>query len=237
MSENEIVAPVPVPAPLSLRDQVSSTAGGGFLESLRIIMGTSDIMKQEDSEARPGQWLLGKDKVLPKELPVFIGPWRYHAMRFKDNSVDVESFNLSPNSSFNPERNDWNHPDGFTQPYSDIKECVVPDNGMKLRNLCGFDILFYFPDIKKYGFYFIAGTAKTMPKPSIQDACIDNPNRLAYLGTRLHEGRNHSWYLPTIRLNVTVPEGHVWDEEVLKKFLDPGIIDPIMGTNLTSRPR
>jgi len=215
------------------QELINSQSAGGFIPGIRIIQGMSEILK-ENRDARQGQWSLMSD-LLPEELHVIIGPYRFHALRMKNNKVDLEDFNFTKDvSKYNPRENRWTHgPD--TPDFKIIKTKVIPDsNTTTVKNLTGFDVLLFLQDTQKYAHYFIASTALTMTPTFVQ--MLSNPGRQGVLGSYLHKGGKHSWWLPKLILKTETIE-HKWDEEVLKDFLEPSKIYDPAGPNENARPR
>ena len=215
--------------PTDMMTDLVKSQSKGFIPGIRIASGTSDVVNDPESGIRVGEFYCNKDS-LGREFKAVIGPWRYHALRMKENKIDLESFCITPNSRFNPEKNEWLHPDGFTPNFKEIKDKKIPDDGMKLTNMAGFDVLLYLPDHNLYGFFFIAKTALTMPKPEVFPTCQANPNRLMYWRAEKAPSTKYTWYIPQVRLS-TDPVEHQWDQEVIEKFLNPGLIDVIAPTS------
>lgn len=223
MSDITLFSPQPPKAaePTSLEKQVDNSIGSDFLSIFKLIHKTSPEF--DAGTAKAGEYMCGNLNVGSK-VKVLIGAWRFHALRMKDQSMDLNDFNMSINSKYDATNNTWINPDGFTPNFKAVMNKEVPDSkSPNVANLVGFDILLYLPEIKEFGVYFLNKTAKSMT--NVCDTLKNNRGRLAQLSAHLHDGKSYSWQLPDIALLTDIFDEEISPEllsDVMDKFLNPG---------------
>lgn len=206
------------------KEIVQKSAGDGFIPGLRIIQGNN-----VDDDNPVNSYQLGTDTNIGREIKVVLSLHRHHAIRFKDNKVDAEDFNLTPNSYYNAAENKWYHPDGYTPGYREIMEKKVPDSQNPLISNCaGFDLLLWLVDHQKFATFLLARTALKMPEPNIFETARLYRGRTAILSAKT-VGNKFRWSIPQIRLldeeNSIPNDGATAD--IIQKFLNPGVVyDP-----------
>lgn len=203
----------------NLAQQVIDDTRPDFLPTIRIVQPASS-----DSENPAGSWSFMGQENLGLEVPVVIYPWRFHAVRFKNDSIDAEDFNMWENSVYNAVENDWEHP-GYTPGYLEIKEKHVPDDYQGgISNCAGFDMAFYLPSHQTVALYLLAKTALSMT--NVYDVCKSYRGRRAILTSELKENkRGNRWYVPKIILEDGDADAPVNPELIAKQlesFLNPG---------------
>lgn len=219
-------APVVTTGPIVKQDidqEIASkaTSSSGFIPNLRLIQPAAS-----DQDNPTGSISLGKEENLGNEIEVVIGPWRYHAIRFKNiNEVDKEDFNISVDSKYIPAENRWEHPHGLTPGYQEILEKAIPDKQGQISNCAGYDLLFYIPSMNTLASFLIARTALTMPKPSVYDTCRNYRGRKAIFYSQKAPSDKFNWYIPGIRLlegNGELPQTDLIADQLTKFFDPPG---------------
>lgn len=225
MTENTQLAPVNPLVGQLVKDQTVA-----FIPGMRIAQGQSDILKNKEAKAQLGDIYI-MDRVVGERVPVIIGPWRFKALHLKNDKVEVEDYNLSPNSKY--ENGMWNMQE-YTPTFAALNEKAkqkIP-YGSPEQFFAGFEVLFYLPNDDLYAsFYF----AKTALKQDVHKVCMMNQGKSGTLFAKLIETPKFSWYVPALALNLTHPE-HTFDPELVQKFLWPGpVSDP--NSQADARPR
>lgn len=219
------------PSDLSKEIANKATNNKGFIPNFRIVQPVNS-----SPENQAGDWMLGNDNI-GKEFEAVIALWRFHAVRFKNEQADAEDFNMSVDSAYNHEENEWLH-QRITPGYQAILDKVVPDVPGVVSNCAGYDILFWLPEFNSFGIYLLARTALTMPRPSVLDVVKDYRGRTCKMTTyQAPTKKSYKWWLPQITLldkTIEIPKTQEVADAV-KLFMDPpgGRFDP----NATSSVR
>jgi len=227
-TEKKMTTEITKPSENNLVTQITKDQTSSFIPGLRIAQPMSEILKEENTNVKIGDYYL-IDKPMGKKVNVRIGPWRFHALRLKNNSVDAEDFNLSKDSKY--ENGQWNtttHSPLFAEINAQAKSKTLPKG---TQAMAGFDILLYLPDFNQYCFFFLA---KTALKQDVHITCMNNQQREASLWVKKIETAQFSWYVPGIDLLPITQDQFPWDEEVITKFLYPG---PVTDDQSDARPR
>jgi hypothetical protein len=199
-------------------NEARTEGGTGFIPSLRIKSKASDI------PGTPGDWVWNNEQVIGPNVKICIGPWKMAARRFEGDNLAAYSYNRSKDSKWEF-RQDlgilvWTYTTK-TPVYLEILEKRKPDAGKACRNLVGFDILFWLPEINQWGSYFLASWSKRLT--TVFEDCMQNMGRVANLGTKLGPGKN-SYHIPTFALITGEVASFPKDaEKVFAEFLN----DPI----------
>lgn len=232
------------PIDKAVRDANTNT----FINGIRIVQGSSKLAHYKNADGsrkfQIGDFSLGSGEMainLGDRFKAIVGPQRYAARSFENESLVEQAFNFQQGSTYDPVANSWNHP-GMSQLFSklltDSKKKQVFGQG--INTMVGYDVLLYIPDFQVYGVLFLAKTALSMS--NIFDILKANKGRYMQINSALRESKSATWYVPeaTLITNSAVPE-FVEDTEQIKLFLFPNSLEtpmlPAGETAATERPR
>lgn len=224
--------------PMNINELIDKKAGGiELIPYLKILSGQTKELTDpnlKDLNLRIGDMLLPNERLnLGKEVKVLIGPWRYKGMRIENGNVTLVDYNLTKNSRYIPEQNDWSMPDGITPSMQSIYD--GQSNGSTLLNDVGKEILFYLPEYQIGFTLWLKGTMLTMSK--IFESCKANPGKFAVLVSEQAKSKKYVWFIPHIRIlspqeEINLPDSFL---DTVELFLNPGIVyDP---DNVSEKPR